>query len=87
LQGIIETQSCPRWQRFGHECLHRFADGRYGNVSTGFSTLHFDTLAASSDIIEYTTEQLAAAADDILRLAEVEGLDAHARSVALRRGT
>jgi histidinol dehydrogenase len=39
----------------------------------------------SISLIEYTADQLAAAADDIIRLAETEGLDAHARSVQLRR--
>ena len=38
----------------------------------------------SISLIEYTAEQLAASADDIVRLAQVEGLDAHARSVAIR---
>ncbi|MEN6425102.1 MAG: histidinol dehydrogenase [Phycisphaerales bacterium] len=39
----------------------------------------------SISLIEYTAEQLAASADDILRMAQVEGLDAHARSVNIRR--
>ncbi|MBN2137069.1 MAG: histidinol dehydrogenase [Sedimentisphaerales bacterium] len=39
----------------------------------------------SISIIEYNSEQLAAGAEDIIRLAEVEGLDAHARSVRIRR--
>jgi histidinol dehydrogenase len=39
----------------------------------------------SVSLIEYSAEQLAAAADDIVRLAETEGLDAHARSVEIRR--
>ncbi|MBN2182542.1 MAG: histidinol dehydrogenase [Sedimentisphaerales bacterium] len=38
----------------------------------------------STSIIEYDNEQLAQCADDIIRLAEVEGLDAHARSVRIR---
>ncbi|MBN1361148.1 MAG: histidinol dehydrogenase [Sedimentisphaerales bacterium] len=36
-------------------------------------------------LIEYSAEQLAASADDIIRLAQVEGLDAHARSVQIRQ--
>ena len=39
----------------------------------------------SISIIEYDSEMLAACADDIARLAEVEGLDAHARSVRVRQ--
>jgi histidinol dehydrogenase len=38
----------------------------------------------STSIIEYDNDQLAQCADDIVRLAEVEGLDAHARSVRIR---
>jgi histidinol dehydrogenase len=34
--------------------------------------------------MEYSQEQLAAAADDIVRLAMTEGLDAHAKSVQRR---
>lgn len=49
------------------------------------SALTSNDFVKSISLIEYTAEQLAAGADDILRLAEVEGLDAHARSVALRR--
>jgi histidinol dehydrogenase len=49
------------------------------------SALTSNDFLKSISLIEYTAEQLAAAADDILRLANVEGLDAHARSVALRR--
>jgi histidinol dehydrogenase len=49
------------------------------------SALTSNDFIKSSSIIEYTPEQLAAAADDIVRLAETEGLDAHARSVKIRR--
>ncbi len=38
----------------------------------------------SISLIEYDRDSLAAAADDIIRLAETEGLDAHARSVRIR---
>ncbi len=38
----------------------------------------------STSIIEYDNDQLAQCADDIIRLAEIEGLDAHARSVRIR---
>jgi histidinol dehydrogenase len=49
------------------------------------SALTSNDFIKSSSIVEYTGEQLAAAADDLVRLAETEGLDAHARSVKIRR--
>jgi histidinol dehydrogenase len=49
------------------------------------SALTSNDFIKSTSIIEYTAEQLAAGADDIIRLAETEGLDAHARSVEIRR--
>jgi histidinol dehydrogenase len=59
-------------------------------LPTGMSAKFFSALSAndfikSTSIIEYSKEQLAASADDIIRLAEVEGLDAHARSVRIRQ--
>jgi len=48
------------------------------------SALTCNDFVKSISLIEYSAEQLAAAADDITRLAEVEGLDAHARSVEIR---
>ncbi len=49
------------------------------------SALTCNDFLKSISLIEYSDEQLAASADDIIRLAEVEGLDAHARSVKIRR--
>ncbi len=55
------------------------------------TTVRFASALTSNDfiksisLIEYTAEQLAAGADDIIRLAQTEGLDAHARSVEIRR--
>lgn len=51
------------------------------------SALTSNDFIKSTSLIEYSAEQLAASADDIIRLAQVEGLDAHARSVAIRRGS
>lgn len=48
------------------------------------SALTSNDFLKSISLIEYSAEQLAACADDIIRLAQVEGLDAHARSVAIR---
>jgi histidinol dehydrogenase len=49
------------------------------------SALTSNDFVKSISLIEYTADQLAAAADDIVRLAQTEGLDAHARSVQIRR--
>ncbi|NLH42491.1 MAG: histidinol dehydrogenase, partial [Planctomycetes bacterium] len=49
------------------------------------SALTSNDFVKSISLIEYSAEQLAAAADDIVRLADTEGLTAHARSVAIRR--
>ncbi|MGD8787717.1 MAG: histidinol dehydrogenase [Phycisphaerales bacterium] len=59
-------------------------------LPTGMSAKFFSPLSAndfikSTSIIEYTKEQLAESAEDIIRLAEVEGLDAHAKSVKIRQ--
>ncbi len=48
------------------------------------SALTCNDFLKSISLIEYSADQLAAGAEDILRLAEVEGLDAHARSVRIR---
>jgi len=49
------------------------------------SALTCNDFVKSISLIEYNAAQLAACADDIIRLAQVEGLDAHANSVAIRR--
>ena len=49
------------------------------------SALTSNDFVKSISIIEYSAEELAASAEDIIRLAEVEGLDAHARSVRIRQ--
>jgi histidinol dehydrogenase len=48
------------------------------------SALTSNDFVKSISIIEYNKEMLAQSADDIIRLAEIEGLDAHARSVRIR---
>jgi len=48
------------------------------------SALTSNDFLKSISLIEYSPERLAACADDIIRLAQVEGLDAHARSVQIR---
>ncbi len=59
-------------------------------LPTGKSALFASALSAndfvkSTSIIEYDKQQLAASAEDIVRLAEVEGLDAHAKSIRIRQ--
>jgi histidinol dehydrogenase len=50
-----------------------------------FSALSANDFVKSTSIIEYDSKKLAASAEDIIRLAEIEGLDAHARSVRIRQ--
>ncbi|MFH1613989.1 MAG: histidinol dehydrogenase [Planctomycetota bacterium] len=59
-------------------------------LPTGMSAKFFSALSAndfvkSSSIIRYDKDMLLNAADHIIRLAEAEGLDAHAKSVQIRR--
>lgn len=59
-------------------------------LPTGISAKFFSALSAndfikSTSIIEYDKEKLAESAEDIIRLAEAEGLDAHAKSVKIRQ--
>jgi histidinol dehydrogenase len=49
------------------------------------SALSANDFIKSTSIIEYDKEKLAASAEDIIRLAEVEGLDAHAKSIRIRQ--
>jgi len=49
------------------------------------SALTSNDFVKSISIIEYDKEKLADSAGDIIRLAEAEGLDAHARSIKIRR--
>jgi len=56
-----------------------------GQTAKFFSALSANDFVKSTSIIEYGKEQLAASAEDIIRLAEVEGLDAHAKSVRIRQ--
>ncbi|MBA7671357.1 Histidinol dehydrogenase [subsurface metagenome] len=59
-------------------------------LPTGMSAKFFSALSAndfikSTSIIEYDQKKLAESAEDIIRLAEVEGLDAHAKSIRIRQ--
>lgn len=56
-----------------------------GTSARFFSALSSNDFIKSTSIIEYSKKQLAESADDIIRLAETEGLDAHAKSVKIRQ--
>jgi len=56
-----------------------------GTSAKFFSALSANDFIKSTSIIEYNKEQLAESAADIIRLAEAEGLDAHAKSVKIRQ--
>ncbi len=53
-------------------------------TSKYFSAVTSNDFVKSTSIIEYSQQQLTDAADDIVRLAMTEGLDAHAKSVQKR---
>ncbi len=55
-----------------------------GMTAKFFSPLSSNDFIKSSSIIEYSKEQLLKHSDDIIRLAQTEGLDAHAKSVQIR---
>ncbi len=56
-----------------------------GRTAEFFSALSANDFIKSTSIIEYSKEKLAESAEDIIRLAQAEGLDAHARSVQIRQ--
>jgi len=56
-----------------------------GGSARFFSALSANDFIKSTSIIEYDREMLAKSAEDIIRLAEAEGLDAHAKSVEIRQ--
>ncbi len=57
-----------------------------GGTARFYSVLNVETFMKKSSIIAYTQQALKDAAADVIRLAEAEGLDAHANSVRLRIG-
>jgi histidinol dehydrogenase len=56
-----------------------------GTSARFFSALSANDFIKSTSIIEYDKKKLESSAEDIIRLAEAEGLDAHARSVRIRQ--
>jgi len=56
-----------------------------GGSAKFFSALSANDFIKATSIIEYDRKMLAESADDIIRLAEAEGLDAHAKSIRIRQ--
>lgn len=56
-----------------------------GQTARFFSALSSNDFIKSTSVIEYDKKKLAESADDIIRLAETEGLDAHAKSIKIRQ--
>jgi histidinol dehydrogenase len=56
-----------------------------GRIARFLSALSANDFIKSTSIIEYDKKKLAESAEDIIRLAEAEGLDAHARSIKIRQ--
>jgi histidinol dehydrogenase len=61
---------------------HTLPTGRCARFSSAVTSNDF---VKSISLIEYDNKKLAQSAADIIRMAEVEGLDAHANSVKLRQ--
>lgn len=55
-----------------------------GRAACMFSALSSNDFIKATSIIEYNKDMLVKSAGDIIRLAEAEGLDAHAKSVKIR---
>lgn len=56
-----------------------------GGTARFYSVLNVETFMKKTSLISYTKEALEKAADDIIRLAETEGLQAHAEAIRVRR--
>ena len=56
-----------------------------GGTARYYSVLNVETFMIRTSLISYSQEALAAVSDDIIRLAETEGLQAHANAIRLRR--
>lgn len=56
-----------------------------GGSARFFSALSANDFIKSTSIIEYDKKKLAESAEDIIRLAQAEGLDAHAKSIKIRQ--
>jgi len=61
---------------------HTLPTEKRAKFSSGLTSNDF---VKSTSIIEYDKQKLAQSAEDIIRLAETEGLDAHAKSIKIRQ--
>jgi len=58
-----------------------------GGTARYASVLNVDTFTKTTSLICYSAQDLTPVAEDIIRLAEAEGLSAHARAIAIRRNS
>ena len=56
-----------------------------GGTARYYSVLNVETFMKRTSLISYTQPALEAVSEDIIRLAETEGLQAHANAIRLRR--
>ena len=56
-----------------------------GGTAKFYSVLNVETFLKRTSLISYTQKDLSSAADDIIRLAQAEGLDAHAAAIEIRK--
>lgn len=56
-----------------------------GGTARYYSVLNVETFMKRTSVISYTQDALSDVSDDIIRLAETEGLQAHANAIRLRR--
>ncbi|MBR1647857.1 MAG: histidinol dehydrogenase [Selenomonadaceae bacterium] len=56
-----------------------------GGTAKFYSVLNVETFLRRTSLISYTRKDLLTAADDIIRLATAEGLDAHAAAIKIRQ--
>ena len=56
-----------------------------GGTARFYSCLNVETFLKKTGVIAYTKEALAAASDDIIKMATAEGLDAHANAIKIRK--
>ncbi len=57
-----------------------------GGTARFYSVLNVETFMKKTSIIAYTEKALAAVSDDIIEMAEAEGLKAHANAIRIRKG-
>ena len=57
-----------------------------GGTARYYSVLNVETFLKRTSIISYTQPALENVSDDVIRLAEAEGLQAHANAIRIRRG-